>query len=136
MFTRVEWSGSVSPSSKMWDQARNWLATSSSNSSNRHFVPVPAPHPFSPPFFPQDINHSKYVLTPEAEAYLTAGSPEAQLFAAVPPGEGLALAAAKASLPQEVSDVGFRQAMQQKWVALDKSGAEPRIVRKVGGWVP
>lgn len=34
----------------------------------------------------QDITHSKYVLTPEAEAYLTAGSPEAQLFAAVPPG--------------------------------------------------
>lgn len=79
----------------------------------------------------KDLNHSKYVLTPEAEAYLTAGSPEAQLFAAVPPGEGLTLAAAKASLPSEVSDVGFKQAMQQKWVALDKSGAEPRIVRKV-----
>jgi phenylalanyl-tRNA synthetase alpha chain len=84
------------------------------------------------PTTPQDLNHSKYVLTPEAEAYLTAGSPEAQLFAAVPPGEGLTLAAAKASLPSEVSDVGFKQAMQQKWVALDKSGAEPRIVRKVG----
>jgi len=71
------------------------------------------------------------VLTPEAEAYLTAGSPEAQLFAAVPP-EGVTLAAVKASLPPEVSDVGFKQAMQQKWVALDKSGGEPRIVRKVG----
>lgn len=78
----------------------------------------------------QDISHSKYVLTPEAEAYLTAGSPEAQLFAAVPP-EGVTLAAVKASLPPEVSDVGFKQAMQQKWVALDKSGGEPRIVRKV-----
>lgn len=70
------------------------------------------------------------MLTAEAEAYLTAGSPEAQLFAAVPP-EGVAMSALKASLPGEVSDVGFKQAMQQKWVALDKSGGEPRVVRKV-----
>jgi hypothetical protein len=82
-------------------------------------------------FCPQDISHSKYVLTAEAEAYLTAGSAEAQLFAAVPP-EGVAMAALKAALPAEVSDVGFKQAMQQKWVALDKSGGEPRVVRKVG----
>jgi phenylalanyl-tRNA synthetase alpha chain len=31
----------------------------------------------------------------------------------------------------EVADVGFKQAMQAKWVALDKSGGEPRVVRKV-----
>jgi hypothetical protein len=70
------------------------------------------------------------VLTAEAEAYLTSGSAEAQLFAAVPP-EGVAMATLKAALPAEVSDVGFKQAMQQKWVALDKSGGEPRVVRKV-----
>ncbi len=70
------------------------------------------------------------MLTAEAEAYLTAGSPEAQLFAAVPP-EGVTMAALKAALPAEVSDVGFKQAMQQKWVALDKSGGEPRVVRMV-----
>ena len=28
-------------------------------------------------------------------------------------------------------DVGFKQAMQLKWVAIDKSGGEPRVVRKV-----
>lgn len=28
-------------------------------------------------------------------------------------------------------DVGFKQAMQSKWVAIDKSGGEPRVVRKV-----
>ena len=28
-------------------------------------------------------------------------------------------------------DVGFKQAMQSKWVAIDKSGDEPRVVRKV-----
>ncbi len=34
-------------------------------------------------------------------------------------------------LPGEVGDVGFKQAMQQKWLATDKSGGEPKIVRKV-----
>lgn len=30
-----------------------------------------------------------------------------------------------------VGDVGFKQAMQQKWVGIDKSGGEPLVVRKV-----
>lgn len=34
-------------------------------------------------------------------------------------------------LPGEVGDIGFKQAMQQKWLATDKSSGEPRIVRKV-----
>jgi hypothetical protein len=83
------------------------------------------------PLSPQDIDNSRAVLTKEAQGYLTTGSPEGQLFALVPPGEGLPLAAAKASLPAEVSGPGFVQAMQQKWVALDKSGPEPRITRQV-----
>jgi hypothetical protein len=37
----------------------------------------------------------------------------------------------QAQLPADVSDVGFKQAMQQRWVALDKSAGEPRVVRKV-----
>ena len=35
-------------------------------------------------------------------------------------------------LPGETGDVGFKQAMQQKWLATDKSGGVPMIVRKVG----
>lgn len=31
-----------------------------------------------------------------------------------------------------VGDLGFQQGMQVKWVALDKSGGAPRVVRKVG----
>lgn len=42
----------------------------------------------------QDISHSRYVLTAEAEAYLTAGSPEVQLFNAVP-ADGISLAQLK-----------------------------------------
>lgn len=34
-------------------------------------------------------------------------------------------------MPGEVGDVGFKQAMQHKWVALDKSGGQPLVVRKV-----
>lgn len=30
-----------------------------------------------------------------------------------------------------VGDVGFKQAMQQKWLAMDKSSGSPMIVRKV-----
>lgn len=61
----------------------------------------------------QDISHSRYVVRPEAESYATAGSPEAQVFAAVP-AEGITLAALKDLLPGDVADLGFRQAMQQK----------------------
>lgn len=77
-----------------------------------------------------DIDHFRYALTEEAEGYLQAGSPEAQVFHAVPPS-GLTLAELKAKLPGELGDVGFKQAMQQKWMALDKSQGEPRVVRKV-----
>jgi hypothetical protein len=30
-----------------------------------------------------------------------------------------------------VADQGFKQAMQARWVALDKAGGEPRVVPKV-----
>jgi len=78
----------------------------------------------------QDISHQRYVLTEESKNYLEAGSPEAQLFKAIP-AEGITLAALKAAVAPEVADVGFKQAMQAKWVALDKSAGEPRVVRKV-----
>ncbi len=34
-------------------------------------------------------------------------------------------------LPGEAGDVGFKQAMQQKWISMDKSSGVPMIVRKV-----
>lgn len=78
----------------------------------------------------KDIAHSKYVVRGDAEPYVAAGSPEAQVFAAVP-ADGITLADLQAALPSDVVDLGFRQAMQQKWVATDKSSGEPRVVRKV-----
>ena len=43
--------------------------------------------------------------------------------------------AAQAKLGK-VGDIGFKQAMQAKWVALDKSGGAPVIKRKVSGSDP
>ncbi len=34
-------------------------------------------------------------------------------------------------VPGETGDVGFKQAMQHKWLATDKSSGEPMIMRKV-----
>jgi len=43
---------------------------------------------------PQDIPHTRLKLTDEAQGYLDSGSPEAQVFAAVPP-EGCPVAELK-----------------------------------------
>lgn len=77
----------------------------------------------------QDIKHSRYNLTEEARGYLGPGTPEFQLFSAVPPA-GAPLAELKSKLGP-LADLGFKQAMQLKWVAIDKSTGEPMVVRKV-----
>jgi phenylalanyl-tRNA synthetase alpha chain len=81
----------------------------------------------------QDIAHARYEVKPDAVPYAKDGSPEAQVFAAVPAGpDGITLTELKARLPAEIADVGFRQAMAQRWVATDKGGGgEPRVVRRV-----
>jgi hypothetical protein len=48
----------------------------------------------------QNISHSRFVLTVEAEGYVTAGSAEVQLFNAVP-AEGISLAELKVSQQQQ-----------------------------------
>eukprot|EP00887_Chlorella_sp_A99_P007574 scaffold28.g7574.t1 len=89
----------------------------------------------------EDVENSRFKLTEEAESYLAAGSPEVQVFTAVGP-DGITLAALKARGGRAgekrqskqlgpAGDVGFKQAMQLKWVAIDKSGGEPRVARKV-----
>jgi len=42
----------------------------------------------------QEKSHSRFVLTAEAQGYLGVGSPEAQVFNAVPP-EGISMAEIK-----------------------------------------
>ncbi|KAL6766885.1 TSF3 [Auxenochlorella protothecoides x Auxenochlorella symbiontica] len=78
----------------------------------------------------EDIDHSRLALTEEARLYLEAGSPEAQVFNAIPES-GISLADLKAKLDGTVGDVGFKQAMQQRWVAISKEGGAPLVMRKV-----
>ena len=66
---------------------------------NKQYV-IPPNVSGEPLLLPQDIAHSRYVLTTEAEAYLTAGSPEVQLFNAVP-ADGISLAQLKVRMDQD-----------------------------------
>uniref|UniRef100_A0A7S3VJY5 phenylalanine--tRNA ligase n=1 Tax=Dunaliella tertiolecta TaxID=3047 RepID=A0A7S3VJY5_DUNTE len=77
-----------------------------------------------------DIDHFRWALTDEALNYLHNGSPEVQVLNAIP-AEGLPMADLKAKVHADVADIGFKQAMQQKWLSMDKSSGAPRIVRKV-----
>lgn len=144
------------------------MRTMSAFSGGRLPPPPRRQRPLCAPLL-QDVDHSRWALTAEAQGYLVAGSPEAQAFAAVPP-EGITLADLKVlacrhlrihcrSLPTPcagdfqralhllptrlshivpcpqaklgaVGQVGFQQAMQLKWVGIDKSGGEARVVRK------
>jgi phenylalanyl-tRNA synthetase alpha chain len=75
------------------------------------------------------IDRSKHALTSEGETCVELGSPEARAFACVPV-EGVDLATFKATAGAGVADVGFKQAMQCKWLAMVK-GETPRVERKV-----
>uniref|UniRef100_A0A7S0RKF5 phenylalanine--tRNA ligase n=1 Tax=Pyramimonas obovata TaxID=1411642 RepID=A0A7S0RKF5_9CHLO len=75
----------------------------------------------------EEVTLNGWTLSAEAKSFLTEGSAEARCFNAVP-AEGLALDQLKAQLGK-VADVGFKQAMVQKWLALEK-GEVPTVVRK------
>lgn len=77
----------------------------------------------------EEQKHASYALTQEATSYLQAGSPEAQVFAAVPQ-EGIAQQQIIQKLGA-VGSLGFGQAMKEKWIVLDKSSGQPVAKRKV-----
>lgn len=79
----------------------------------------------------QEKDNSEWMLTAEGEEYATKGSPEAQVFAAVPDG-GLPVAELKRLLGP-AADVGQKAALAAKWLAVAKDGAAPLLVRKVEG---
>jgi len=77
----------------------------------------------------KEFDSSRWVLTKEGAAYADKGSPEVQVFNAIPEG-GVPLTTLKEQLGKDVADVGFKQAMQQKWAAIVK-GPEPLVTKKV-----
>lgn len=64
------------------------------------------------------IKHERQTLAEEAESYVGAGSPEAQVFAAVP-SEGISISDLKKVIGAAAEN-GQRQAMQRKWIRIDK----------------
>lgn len=82
----------------------------------------------------KERSNTAYILTEEGRSYLEAGAmPEAKVFAAVlaRASNPMGIGDLKKELGAGVADVGFKQAMQQKWVAIDKSSGQPLVVPKV-----
>ncbi|KAK9286433.1 hypothetical protein L1049_014830 [Liquidambar formosana] len=67
----------------------------------------------------QDIKREKWVLTDEGKIYAAAGSPEVQLFSAIPP-EGISREELQRKVDPSVYKIGCSQAMKNKWVEMGK----------------
>ncbi|KAL9275755.1 Phenylalanine--tRNA ligase alpha subunit, cytoplasmic-like protein [Drosera capensis] len=65
----------------------------------------------------QDIKKESWVLTDEGKLYAAAGSPEVQLFLAIPP-EGISLIELQKKLDSSVFEIGKSKAMKNKWVEI------------------
>jgi phenylalanyl-tRNA synthetase alpha chain len=78
-----------------------------------------------------------WVLTEEAEGYVLRGSPEAQVFGALPAlgsGGSAGEAALAAQLGEALVKVGLGKCLKCKWVARDKAtGSYSRLVRLGAG---
>jgi phenylalanyl-tRNA synthetase alpha chain len=75
----------------------------------------------------------KFELTKEGDEVAKRGSHESLVFANVP-ADGIAQPELMKLLANNLgaaAKVGFSKAMSSGWLAIDKSGGEPRVVRKV-----
>ena len=75
----------------------------------------------------KDRSEQKFVLTKEAESYCSQGSsPEVQVFRCVQESSGgITMTGLKDKVGPQVAGVGFKQAMQAKWVSLVKPAPGP-----------
>lgn len=76
----------------------------------------------------RELSTSFYVLKDEARGFLAAGSPEVQVFNAVP-AEGAERKALEAQVGAAVLKVGQGACMKNKWLRLDK--ADGKLYRAV-----
>ncbi|KAL0334733.1 UNVERIFIED_CONTAM: Phenylalanine--tRNA ligase alpha subunit, cytoplasmic [Sesamum radiatum] len=74
----------------------------------------------------QDIKKERWVLTSEGDLYAKYGSPEVQLFSAVPP-EGITREELQEKLKASIYKIGSTQAIKNKWIEMGKS----QVSRKV-----
>lgn len=81
----------------------------------------------------EEISTSFYVLKDEAKGFLVNGSPEVQVFNAIPV-DGVDRKALEAEVGAAVLKVGQGACMKNKWVRMDK--ASGKLFRNVSGrWV-
>ncbi|KAI4298342.1 hypothetical protein L6164_031915 [Bauhinia variegata] len=67
----------------------------------------------------EDIKRETWVLTDEGKTYAAAGSPEVQLFLAIPP-EGISREELQKKLEPPAFKIGCAQAAKNKWVEMGK----------------
>ncbi|CAK9203875.1 unnamed protein product [Sphagnum troendelagicum] len=77
----------------------------------------------------QSIKRNSWILTAEGESYAVRGSPEFQVFQAVPP-EGISRVELEKKLEASVFKIGTGKAMKNKWLESLKGGT---LMRKVQG---
>ncbi|KAF7127961.1 hypothetical protein RHSIM_Rhsim11G0177200 [Rhododendron simsii] len=74
----------------------------------------------------QDIKRESWILTEEGKTYAAAGSPEMQVFHAIPP-PGISLQELQRKLDPSVFKIGCSQAKKNQWVEMGKQ----LVTRKV-----
>ncbi|XP_057965715.1 phenylalanine--tRNA ligase alpha subunit, cytoplasmic [Malania oleifera] len=67
----------------------------------------------------QDVKREKWVLTEEGKSYTSTGSPEVQLFLAIPP-EGISPEELQKKVQPSVYGIGRSWAIKNKWVDMGK----------------
>jgi phenylalanyl-tRNA synthetase alpha chain len=77
----------------------------------------------------QSIKRNSWILTAEGESYAVRGSPEFQVFQAVPP-EGISRVELEKKLEASVFKIGTGKAMKNKWLESLKGG---KLLQKVQG---
>ncbi|XP_028103640.1 phenylalanine--tRNA ligase alpha subunit, cytoplasmic-like [Camellia sinensis] len=67
----------------------------------------------------QDIKRERWVLTEEGRTYVAAGSPEVQVFLAIPP-EGISPEELQRKMDPAVFKIGRSQAIKNQWLEMGK----------------
>ncbi|PWA58995.1 phenylalanyl-tRNA synthetase [Artemisia annua] len=74
----------------------------------------------------QDIKKESCKLTDEGKTYAAKGSPEYQLFMAIPP-EGITIVELQKKLGDTIFKIGCQQANKNRWVKMGKSQASRKV---------
>ncbi|KAL8061268.1 hypothetical protein ABFX02_02G076300 [Erythranthe guttata] len=74
----------------------------------------------------QDIKRERWVLTHEGDMYAEHGSPEVQLFLAVPP-EGTTREELQGKFEPSIYKIGCTQAIKNKWIEMGKSAVSRKV---------